>query len=380
MKKSEVISWIVYFGLILAVIMVGLYVIKPAFDAFNASESGVGNIVILYAVLTIFGAIVVLSTIYELIHVAAAKLSGYEVVSVNVLYFNFYKKNGKWAFRFKGYDGLTGETIINAKDAEKSSPKSFLIIPNLVVAALFILCFIGAILFPNKSLLRPLAMISATVVGLILVYNIIPFELDSKTDGYQLRLVSHKEDVAAFNELLRLRSCEVTGTDPKETKVFENITNFTAEINLLTIYNHLAKEEFDDALKIINITLKQKDKLSKMIKTRLIAQKLYIILYQNRTDDARKFYNDEVTSDERRDISNDLSMESVRAYILISSMLDESESEVQYATSRADAAHNRAEEGRKEIEKKLYKATLARVKEQHPTWVLVTKDSKEIKK
>ena len=133
----------------------------------------------------------------------------------------------------------------------------------------------------------------------------------------------------------------------------------------------MSKEEFDDALKIIEMMLNQTEKLSKVTKNRFVAQKLFILLYTGRFDIAKKYYDESVTSEERKQISDDLSMESIRAYILISSMLDESEMEVQYATSRVDAAFKRAEEARKETEKSLYKKTLARVKEQHPTWVLV---------
>lgn len=371
MKKSEIYSWLMYFVLIVGVILVGIYAIKPAFDYFNKSPNSIGNIIILYSILTIIVVVILYSIIYELIHVVIAKLSKYEIISVNILYFNFYKKEGKWAFRFKGYDGLTGETVVRAKDQNICSPKLILTIPNLFTALIFVGVFVGALLIDGQSIFKPLFLTTTTLIGILLIYNLAPVELDSKTDGNQLRLISHKGDIAAYNELLRLKSSEITGEKIENIKVFETITPFTAEINLLTIYNHLSKEEFDDALKIIEMMLNQTEKLSKVTKNRFVAQKLFILLYTGRFDIAKKYYDESVTSEERKQISDDLSMESIRAYILISSMLDESEMEVQYATSRVDAAFKRAEEARKETEKSLYKKTLARVKEQHPTWVLV---------
>ena len=45
-------------------------------------------------------------------------------------------------------------------------------------------------------------LIMMAVGGMILFYNIIPFRLDSLTDGYRLRLVSGKKNKEAFNAML----------------------------------------------------------------------------------------------------------------------------------------------------------------------------------
>ena len=48
------------------------------------------------------------------------------------------------------------------------------------------------------------ALTVGVVAGICLLYNIIPFKLDSLNDGYRLVMVSNPKNKEAFNELLRV--------------------------------------------------------------------------------------------------------------------------------------------------------------------------------
>lgn len=378
MKKSDFYSYIVYLIILVGVILLGLFVVSPGIDAFNESSGASYGNGMAASIVSFIVTIIVLPLGYELLHLLGAKAGGYEVVSVNVLFFNVYKnQSNKWKFRFKSFDGLTGETIANPKEGkEKYSPKIMLTLPNVFLALSLILFLFIYLILPKDNVYKISLLISSIVAGILLVYNFLPVPLDCKTDGYSLRLVAKKQDVEAYNELLRLKSCEVLGKDPGDIKVFEKVTDLSSEINLLTIYKYLGEEKYENALKVIDISLKNTETLSNKIEIRLIAQKLFIYIFLNRMDEAKSYYST-ISQDQKRDISNDLSMESIRAYILISAALDLSESEVQYATSRVDSAYKKAEEGRKEIEKRLYKETLEFVKKLHPKWNLVITNNKE---
>ena len=87
-------------------------------------------------------------------------------------------------------------------------------------------------------------------------------------------------------------------------------------------------------------------------------------------------YND-VYKEYKSYVMDGLNNSSNSANNMVNYILENSEGEVQYTTSRANAAYKKVESGRKEIEKTLYKNALVKVRKKHPTWQLVLKDVKK---
>lgn len=361
--------------------MLGVYVLRPTIEAYT----GKGISAFYVSIITFFVGLIVLPLCYEFMHLLGAKVGGYKVYSFDVFYFNFYKDGeGKNKFRFKSFDGLTGETKVAPRERPNGkicNPKPMLFFPNLFLSAflivsIFMYLFFNAQTSPFKAVFCILMILSA----LFLFYNILPIELDAKTDGYQLKLIGKETDVAIYNELLRLQECEFYGIDKGEVKVFtDNMSDFAAQIDLMTIYKYISEEKYYEARKIIDAILAQKDKIHYNIGIELLAQKLFIYLYTGAISDAKEFYNNSMTAEEKRDISNSDSLVCIRTYILVSTFLDPSESEIQYATEKADKAYKRINSSYKEIEKKLYKNTLKIAQDAHPTWVLVESNVEEKK-
>ena len=109
-------------------------------------------------------------------------------------------------------------------------------------------------------------------------------------------------------------------------------------------------------------------KVSSTTYNRLLAQKLYIKIMTLPLEEVKTYYDKEINDNVRKFIANDLSMESLRAYILIAGLLDESNGEIEFAKSRKDKALKRVAPGRKEVEQKLYDGALNKVYEAHPNW------------
>ena len=86
-------------------------------------------------------------------------------------------------------------------------------------------------------------------------------------------------------------------------------------------------------------------------------------------EEVKEYYDKQIGDETRKFIANDLSMPSLRAYILIAGLLDESNGEVTFAKSRKDKALKRAGSSRREVESKLYEEALAKVYSAHPDWV-----------
>ena len=124
-----------------------------------------------------------------------------------------------------------------------------------------------------------------------------------------------------------------------------------------------------------SIESSEEDKISENLRLEMIAQKLYILIYLNNVEKAKKFYED-LAPEDKRYISNSNKLVFIRTYVLISGTLDPAESEVQYATSKADKAYKRVDALKKDVEAKLYKNSVKRIKELHPNWTPVIKDEK----
>ncbi len=377
MKKKDVAGLIVYALMIGIAILVAFLLIRPIFEKQQIFQ-GVQHqfFVYLFTFLFIIAALIINAVGLEVMHLLGALAGKYNVVEFNVFGLSLHKKLGKWKFGFKSFDGLTGSTVVAPKSKD-SSLKAYVWFPILAYLLELIATVILYAIFsqteaspkaPTYHLIALIAIIFATVSSMLALYNFVPFELDSETDGHRLVLITKKINQEAFNELMRIQELQREGQEIVSIRVFDEITEFTSSINLISVYEHLAKSEFREAEKLIDAIIVDPDKISRNTYYRLLAQKLYIKIMTLPHGEAAKYYEDEIDDNVRRFISNDTSMESVRAYILIAGMLDDSQAEVYYAMSCVKKAMKRALPSRAKIEEKLYKDAFEIVKKTHSHW------------
>lgn len=368
MKKEDIVGFIVYLIIFAFAIVFGLLVLRE-----HASHSGLETPMYLLFILgAILSGVLLNSILFELGHVLGAKIGGYKILSVNVLGFMFLFDGSKKKFRFKNYDGLTGETKIAPKEGKKNNPNPYLLFGSLFFAIEAIALVIAFSSLKDQDSTRNIAyfLLVILVVGaMITVYNIIPFRLDSMNDGYRLRLISNPKNKEAFNELLRVEYAIDHGEENVEIKTFTEITNFTAELNLNKVYILLDQGKFTEAETMLDDILKSED-ISNRVYIRAKAQKIYIHLMNNDPEVAKEFYDKEVPMSERREISEDVSMASIRAYVLMSGLLDDSQSETMLAVNKVLKAYKRTSESRQKFELKLYNEALNKVIAKHPKWEL----------
>lgn len=371
MKKEDVISLVIYLIMIAVAIIVGLTVVQDAFSTnYNLNMSPY-----LFAILTIVVGLLLNIIMLEVGHVIGAKLGHYRIMAFNVLGFCWMKKEGKWKFGFKDFDGLTGETKVAPK-SEKSKLTAYIWIPVALYAIELAACIVIYTLGTGKGLdpRSPLKWMTISSILLIVIssmialYNLAPFKLDSMTDGYRLTLMSKKENMEAFNELMRIQALQQEGKEVDKIKIFPEITEFTASINLISVYQELEKSDYKKADELIDMIIVDPKKVSSATYNRLLAQKLYIKIVTLPLEEVKEYYDKQVTDETRKFISNDLSMESLRTYILIAGLLDESNGEVEFAKSRSHKALKRTLTSRVKVEEKLYNDALDKVYEAHPEW------------
>ena len=372
MKKEDVSGIVVYLLILAIAVVFGLTILREYSSQWDS--------VFIY-ILFIFGAIlsgVILNAVmFELAHIAGAKAGRYQILSVNILGLLWYKDGDKSKFKFSGYDGLTGETRILPKKDVKKEPNPT---PYLMFGTLFyvIEIIIAVVLFTVQKELKNeiftrisyFILVIAVIGGMILIYNILPFKLDATTDGYRMRMTSNKANKIAFNELLRVEEAVRQGETDVEVATFSEITNFTADLNLNKVYMLLDKGEFQEAEKLLDIIIAGKETISEKVYIRARAQKIYINIFTKPLEEAKEYYDKEVPMAERRQLSNDLSMVSVRTYLLMSGLLDNSKSECIIAINNVRRCFNNTPKQRRKTEANLFNEALKKVDEAHPNWKL----------
>ena len=370
MKKEDVASIIIYVVIIAAAIVFGVGFLQPKAMTTTLTQGQYISMIVLSIVIG-----VVFNSIYfEVAHIIGAKIGRYDITSVNVLGFTFYRNNeNKIRFKFSSPKGLTGDVQIYPKADAKKEPNPR---PYLMFGTLFFI--IEAIaLVSVYTLLEQVSVDNAIFVlivffigGMIFLYNIIPLKLDSVTDGYRLLLVSNPKNKVAFNELIRVeKELEKVNKDV-EIKVFEEITNFTAELNLNKAYLFLDKGEYLDSLEIINQIINAKTQVAEKVYLRAVSQKVFVYMMVYSIDEAKEKIEKEITHQDRRNISYDASMVSARAYILLAGLLDKSKSEVQRTIFDIQKSFKHTNKNRRDVEIKLFNLALDKVIEAHPNWGL----------
>ena len=373
MKKEDVIGLIIYLIIIALAVVFGLTVLQTHN---NADSAFGGNITyILYVAVVVIIGVLFNAILFEMAHVLGAKVGKYDIISVTILGLSFFKEQDKRKVRFSSFDGLTGETkIVPKKDmVDKANPYPYLLFGSLFFIVEAVIVMVVFSLFKNtEGFLSDVAYGTLTIgaIGLvILFYNILPMRIDSITDGYRLTMVSNPKNRAAFNELLRVEY-EIQQGNQVEVKIFDEITNFTADLNLNKVYALLDNKQYQEAEEILDKIIAAKKDVDAKVYIRARAQKIYINLYTKDLAEAKEYYDKEVPVSERREISNDVSMASIRAYLLMSGLLDKSRSECIIALNNVYKAFKRTPKNRQNTELALFNEALDKVVAAHPDWEL----------
>lgn len=367
MKKEDVVGLFVYLLILAAAVIYGLTVIQPYYHLSSFTK------VLPYA-LYVFGAlltgILTGAICIELGHLVGAKIGKYEVLSWNLLYFSFVKEGEKRKFKFAKFEGLTGETKILPKD-EKSNPTPYLIFGTMFLAVISLLYII--IFYINKDLsgtakdVGYFFLTAGAVALVILLFNIVPFKMDTPNDGYKLVMVSNPKNKEAFNELCRVEHELSLGHTDVEIKTFTELTNFTAELNMNKVYLLLEKENYKEALELVDLVIQNRGNVSDRVFTRAVSRKIELLVYSH-SSETEEFVEKEITLEDRRVIMEDSSFPSIRAYILISGLFDDSKSECKLALEKVSKAYKSTPVNRRKIESKLFNMCLDEILAKHPKW------------
>lgn len=369
MKKEDVTGLIMYLLILAVALVYGLAFLQPNFVN---STFKTGILYALYILGAIVAAVISASILLELGHLIGAAIGKYTVISTCILHLLFYKEDNKLKIKFSSFDGLTGETKILPK-SEKSNPRPYLLLGTMLNAIWLAGCVI--IFYFNKDVLKSTRydtslffLTVAVVVAICIFYNIVPFKLDSHNDGYRLAMASNPRNREAFNELLRVEYEISQGNKDVEIKTFTELTNFTADLNMNKVYVLLDNKKYKEADELLDIVLKSRENVSHRIYIRAISMKVYINVVSSNRENATKYIEENIDLNLRREIFDDSSLISIRAYVLITGLVDNSKSECQLALNKVYRAYKSTPKNRRLIEMNMFNQAIDIVHEIHPKW------------
>lgn len=371
MKKEEVRTLVLFTIMAVLALLFGAKFVGPANQLYGSKNMGSFWFILLNLGIAFLINIIAL----EGLHVLGAIIGGYSITKVNVLGICIYKNaNNKWKLGFKDFEGLTGETRIVPKK-DKTNIKPYIWCPLFGYAIEVATCIILYIMITRGTIetrstwVAVSSLIFILISSLIALYNFAPFKLDAMTDGFRLVLLNKEVNIKAYNEVLKIEDLNRQGKTTNEITVFDEITEYTANLNVMAMYKCLENGDLKRANEIASKLVDNKNVLDSYFYNRILAQKLYIEVLLNDDVNGVKDLYDSLCSDEiRRFIANDTSMESIRAYILIAGMIEESEGEVIYTYSRVQKAMKKTYPFQAKVEEKLLADAIEYVYKAHPKW------------
>lgn len=371
MKKNDFATFIVYVGMIAIALLVGFLAIKPIIDAHGAAMP-INSILIM--VLALFAGVIFNALLLELGHFLGAKAGKYRILKCVVLGVGFSLAGGKKKFGISSFEGLTGETKVAPEDPEKSNLSAYILFPILFLFVEFIAAMVGVVICQNAEATNPsiawlhvfLVTVLATA-GIVYLYDLFPARIESVTDGYLLLLLAKPANKTAYNNMLIAEACAFEGKDIPPVPVYEELTDFTVSLNLLTIYRHLAEGEPDLALPILEPVLAEGAPISEPVHRYCETLKLAILLEKEDRSKAKKMY-EEISDEAKKYISAVPNTVALRCYLLIASFLEGSESEANYAVDKAEKLIKACDPNYKEVEKSLLQYDVDLVRKEHPSW------------
>ena len=363
MKKEDVISTLVYLVMLVIVVIVGYFIISANSEAILSSLGNNSSAIYGFVIISLIIGVLINVIFVEVGHALGAKIGGYNILSFNVFGLCFYKvlvnDKLKTKFGFKSFDGLAGETkILPSSKKEKHNPVAYIIFPFVLILLEFLALYLSFMFISDDSnfaFIKYAIVLIATVGGLFILYDYIPFKLDAATDGYRYTLLVKKINVEAYNTRLEIEGNILLNKDNKNYKVFDEITDYTADVNFLSIYNYLENYDYESSFELINKIINTTSKVSNETILKAKMWYLYLLLKEDKLDEAQKYF-EEFDDSATNYLKKNNSLLTLRTYNLYLIKVEKAESLIEETSIKYLKTYKNEVSTFKEKDKKLFES------------------------
>lgn len=365
MKKAVNFSLLFYVALVIAVFLVGRNIIADA-------NMYISNSLLFFIVAIVLG-FVFNVVLFELAHMLGAKLGGYKTYSVSFLGLTFYTTKDKWKIGYDGaYDGFTGETkIVPVK--EKTKPILYFWMGSLFLIVEMVVMIILPSLLDVSPVIKYGGYIFTVVAGILLIYNIVPFRLDSTNDAILMKYVTN-DNIDIFNKICNIKYELYLGNPITEPEIFEKVNYISSRNNYYAYLSYVYKKDYLKAEEIIDSLISQSEELSEDLYIEVLPAKLYLLTLTKTKEEVEQYFAS-ISVNNRRLLNACNSIEGCRNYFAFVSLIIEDYDEARNIYRKYISKKEKLKEvGRLFDEESLMSEIMMKINQVHPDWDFTKND------
>ncbi len=366
MKKAPNFSLLVYAVFLVALYFIGTSILAPA-------QTALGSQSFLFFISAIVICFIICVFLMELGHIIGAKIGGYRIVSVSFMWLMFRKNKGKMQVKLHSFDGFTGETIIAPKK-EKANPLPYFWGGTILLLIVLVLGIALPNLLPKTlegktfACLKYGSYVLSIIAGLLIVYNILPFQLDTKNDAIMMKNVT-KENVAVFNNLCALKEALYKGEIlPADIEPLEDVDYLKGQWNYYAYLANTYQGNYVKAEEIIDGMIAKSEKLPEDLYRELLVAKIFLIIMGRSVDEAKEYFKN-LNQSQRKLVNEFNSVEGCRNYFALLALVIESKEDATTAYKKYQSKKKSLlEEGRLFDEEQMMSIVVNKIHELHSDW------------
>ena len=372
MQREDFLSLLIYFLMGALVIVVGVLVFRPAAADGYLFNDAWQNFLFLLVSLVI--AIVFNIFALQIGHLIGAKMGGYRILSISFFGFIFYKVkteegNLKTKVRFGRSNSFGGQVEMAPKSLQ-SNPMPYIFVPFVLlllqlVALYFVFAFIKSVTDDDKVMLMAVkygVVVLATIGACFIIYNFFPAKLDTLNDGYKIVLLNKKINIEAYNYGLMNDEIEYFGGEIKEIRTFDQITDFTARVNLKASIQEIINDNYQKAEEIINFNMSEAKKMSNSTYRKFLLLNSYFVYLTKSEEEALTYYQEKIIKADLGDgVRNCKTYDSLRLYVAYVGITEKSINEIKFALEKKKKRDKNEDRGEIEKQNKLLKKIIDKI-------------------
>lgn len=246
----------------------------------------------IFVIAALFGGLIGFTILYHIGKILFALISGFKVISINILLLTFKKQGDKWKFDIVFPEGFGGMIhVVPNKDYDKCKPILFHfggLITSVVLAGLIslILTFVD----PTHKLV--FVSLTCSLAGIIvLLVNLLPLYTDSINDGFAIRLLLDKKNKKAYlDNLTQETSLKYQIGELKQIEYDDYNDTFQANSLIYQYYYYMDREDFYHAEKCCEKILEYRKFVFQDIVCLTEVNKLYFYVLRESSDKSYDYF------------------------------------------------------------------------------------------
>lgn len=288
-KKRKPYRNYLWFVLIV-VLLIAIIIIRTLLQ--SNSNFFVGQEKTMFVILSFVLGILLYVIVYQIGKLIFALLSGFKVISANILILNFVKRDNKLKVEFVFPEGWGGAIhVIPNKEYNKCKPILFHF-GGFIFTLLFVLIASLIMYFVDPTRKLVYIILTLSMMGIIvLIVNMIPVYTDGINDGFAIRLLLDKNNKKAYLDNLYQYDALYLGNRELQDFSYADYDDiFQAYSLIYRYYYFMNKDDLESAKKVCDLMLEHRGFINSENIELAESNKLYFMLISESDEKCYDYY------------------------------------------------------------------------------------------